>query len=77
MGPGQSCEVSMDAESAPNSVCPTEGRVDSASSPQAVAGAAALRLTRRALLMLALLFSLAVWAGLWAAIASLASAMLG
>ena len=38
---------------------------------------AALRLTRRALLILALLLSLGLWAGLWAAIASLASAMLG
>jgi hypothetical protein len=67
----------MDADSVPNSVRPAGPRGDGALSPRAVAGIAAVRLTRRALLILALLLSLGLWAGLWAAIASLASAMLG
>lgn len=39
--------------------------------------AAAVRLTKRASLMLALLLSLGLWAAIWAAVASLAAAMLG
>ena len=44
---------------------------------EGLADAAALRLGRRASLMLALLLSLGLWAAIWAAVASLTSAILG
>ena len=40
-------------------------------------GGSGMRLTRRASLILALLFSLGLWAAIWAAVTSLASAIFG
>jgi hypothetical protein len=58
---------------------PAGGRsVGNQSSPSdASTGVAILRLTRRASLLLAFLLSLGLWAGIWTAVASLASAILG
>jgi hypothetical protein len=47
------------------------------SPPREPVGAMALRFTRRASLILTMLLSLGLWAAMWAAVASLASAILG
>lgn len=54
---------------------------DSGPQPEALsdgpAGMAGLRLSRRASLIAAVMLSLGLWAAIWAAVASVASAMLG
>jgi hypothetical protein len=69
----------MDNDTVLKSAYPADVRSirDEASPSDGSAGEVALQLTRRASLILVLLLSLGLWAAIWAAVASLASAMLG
>jgi hypothetical protein len=67
----------LTADFAPKSVHSAGVRKNQPSSHGNSAAIAALRLTRRASLIAALLLSIGLWAALWAAVAILASAVLG
>jgi hypothetical protein len=69
----------MTTKFATNSAYPADGRRlrEEGLPSEGSAGEAALRLTKRASLMVALLLSLGLWAAIWAAVAALASAILG